>query len=94
MNDIVLPFSPSLLPPPLSPSLLSLQVWWLAPQRRDWVLSRYPKLMQVTKTEDTSFKKFGEEKIKVVNDDWGTPLETVRLFCSYIALTHLILHAY
>ena len=48
------------------------------PERRDWVVARHPDIVQVTKTEDTPFDKFREEKIKVVNDEWGLPLKTIR----------------
>ena len=56
----------------------SSQVWWLTPQRRDWVVAKHPDLVQVTKTDDTPFEQFQEQRIKVVNDDWGTPLEKLR----------------
>ena len=54
------------------------QVWWITPERREWVLAKYPDLVQVTKSEDTPFEQFQEMRIKVVNDDWGTPLNKLR----------------
>ena len=50
----------------------------MAPQQREWVIEKHPDLVQVTKTEDTSFEEFQELKIRVVNDDWSTPLQKIR----------------
>ena len=40
--------------------------------------ARHPDIVQVTKTEDTPFEQFREQKIRVVNDDWSTPLDIIR----------------
>jgi glycerophosphoryl diester phosphodiesterase len=62
----------------LSSGIHPSKVWWLAPEKREWVVAKYPDLVQVTKTEDTPFEQFRELKIRVVNDDWSTPLKTLR----------------
>ena len=52
------------------------------------MLAKHPDLVQVTKTEDTPFEQFQEQKIKVVNDDWGTPLKTLRCgACTSLSLS-------
>ena len=35
-------------------------------------------MVQITKTEETDFDEFKEERIQLVNDDWTTPLSTTR----------------
>jgi hypothetical protein len=64
----------------LSSGIHPSKVWWLAPEKREWVVAKYPDLVQVTKTEDTPFEQFRELKIRVVNDDWSTPLKTLRQY--------------
>ena len=40
----------------------------------------YPQMVQVTKTKETEFEEFKEERIQRINDDWSTPLETFRKY--------------
>ena len=39
---------------------------------------RYPGMVHITKTEETDFEEFEEEHIQKINDDWSTPLSTLR----------------
>ncbi len=55
-----------------------MQVWWLLEEGREWVLKKFPAMIQVTKTQDTPFEEFEREHIQKVNDDWTTPLVTFR----------------
>ena len=57
-----------------------VQVWWLTKDRRKWVYRHYPQMVQVTKTKETEFEEFKEERIQRINDDWSTPLETFRKY--------------
>lgn len=48
--------------------------------RRKWVYTHYPRMVQVTKTQETDFEEFKDEHIQQINDDWSVPLETFRKY--------------
>lgn len=37
-------------------------------------------MVQVTKTQETKFEEFKDERIQRINDDWSTPLEVFRKY--------------
>ena len=48
--------------------------------RRKWVYTNYPKMVQVTKTQETNFEEFRDDRIQLINDDWSTPLDMFRKY--------------
>lgn len=48
--------------------------------RREWVYSHYPGMVQATKTEETKFEELKEERVRLMNDDWSIPLEKFRKY--------------
>ncbi len=69
----------TLTPLPLTPPTPS-QVWWLPKQNRDWVIAHHPHISHITKTIETEFEDFAAEHIARINDDWTTPIETLRAY--------------